>query len=268
MIDTLTKRVITALIVWPLFIFVIWFLPGKGFALLTAAMVVIAAWEWSALAGIRRLPMRGIYSALLVLSIALAFFMPFTVLVIDFLVWVWGSIAILAFSKNGRTLGFGHRVVKAAVGLLVLTGFWLAVNVLRNTLMGTGLLLLAFTLVWAVDIAAYFVGRRWGKHRLAPDISPNKTLEGAVAGMVAAVIVALSYGAMVSMSWHRILLFAVFALLVAVFVIIGDLFESLLKRQAGVKDSGHIFPGHGGMLDRFDGALAALPFFVLGLLIF
>ncbi len=117
---------------------------------------------------------------------------------------------------------------------------------------------------WFSDIGAFFVGRKYGKHPLAPKISPNKTLEGLAGGMVAVIIGLLIYAYYWSFSWE-IMLF--FALLIGVAAPAGDLFESLLKRYCGVKDSGNILPGHGGILDRFDSILFAAPMLLTGILL-
>jgi phosphatidate cytidylyltransferase len=120
--------------------------------------------------------------------------------------------------------------------------------------------LLALAVAWIADTAAYFAGRRWGRHKLAPSISPGKTWEGAAGGLIGAaayaIILSILFAGMQGM-WMAAFLGAA-ALLVAV-SIVGDLFESAAKRQAGVKDSGTILPGHGGMLDRIDSATAVLP---------
>ena len=119
-------------------------------------------------------------------------------------------------------------------------------------------------LVWAADSGAYFAGRHLGKHKLAPTISPNKTVEGAVGGLLAGVAVAIGLGLWAGAGSAQLPALALVAALAVAVSIVGDLVESLLKRQAGVKDSGHLIPGHGGILDRIDGVLAAVPVFVVG----
>ena len=125
-------------------------------------------------------------------------------------------------------------------------------------------LLAALALVWAADSGAYFAGRRFGRRKLAPTISPNKTIEGAIGGLVAGVAVALAFGAFAGATLAQLPLLALVAVATVLASIVGDLVESLLKRQAGAKDSGTLIPGHGGVLDRIDGVLAALPVFAIG----
>jgi phosphatidate cytidylyltransferase len=117
--------------------------------------------------------------------------------------------------------------------------------------------------VWAADIGAYFAGRRFGKRKLAPAVSPGKSWEGALGGLACALLVSLTFAYALAVPWGAPLL--LFTVLVAVLSIFGDLFESVLKRTAGVKDSGGLLPGHGGVLDRLDALLPALPLAALGL---
>src|SRR5699024_7397069 len=130
-------------------------------------------------------------------------------------------------------------------------------------------LLLALAIVWAADTGAYFAGRRFGgklfkERRLAPRISPNKTIEGLLGGLLAAVAGGVVFAPLAGAAASQLPAVALVALLAAGFSVLGDLFESLLKRHAGVKDSGNLIPGHGGLLDRLDGVLAALPVFAVG----
>ncbi|RZA23605.1 MAG: CDP-archaeol synthase, partial [Lysobacteraceae bacterium] len=129
--------------------------------------------------------------------------------------------------------------------------------------------LAALTIVWAADSGAYFAGRHFGGklfggRKLAPRISPNKTIEGLLGGIVAGVATGLLFGGIAGLSLAQAPAFILVAVATVLFSVVGDLFESLMKRHVGVKDSGNLIPGHGGILDRLDGVLAALPIFVLG----
>ncbi len=263
----LKYRLLTAAIGLPIFVVAVWFLPPLWFALVTIPMVTVAALEWSQLLMMQRFSSRCFYAAIVTAAVGLSFVIPIVYwLMAAVIVWAWALLALLTFHLRGNCLGFSHRIVKAVLGPLLLVAFWLAMNVLRDTLWGPKLLIVAFALIWALDIAAYFVGRRFGRHHLIPTVSPNKTWEGLLAGMVATMVVALVCAVIKGLSLSESWAFAALALVVGIFSVVGDLFESLLKRQAGLKDSGSIFPGHGGMLDRFDSAIAALPVFALGLL--
>jgi len=160
-------------------------------------------------------------------------------------------------------------MLKLAAGTLAIVPAWAAlVLVHHGEPNGHRWLLTALAIVWAADSGAYFAGRAFGRRKLAPRISPNKTVEGLLGGLAAGLVVALGFGwlagvAAADIGW--LLLVAALAVLASV---LGDLFESLLKRHAGAKDSGSVIPGHGGVLDRIDGVLAALPVFALGKEIF
>ena len=123
-------------------------------------------------------------------------------------------------------------------------------------------------LVWAADTGAYFSGTLWGKHKLAPKISPGKTIEGLCGGIMSALIVAAIFAVFAKIEFSKLLPWTFLVILVVLFSVLGDLFESIMKRQAGVKDSGQWIPGHGGILDRIDSLTAAVPVFTLGLLLF
>jgi phosphatidate cytidylyltransferase len=150
-----------------------------------------------------------------------------------------------------RGVGASHVKALALVGFVVLLPTALAMATLPPLQV-----LLVLALVWIADTAAYFSGRAWGRHKLAPSISPGKTREGAVGGLLGALAYAIICGALVEARW---LPYLAAATLVAVLSILGDLFESAVKRQAAVKDSGTLLPGHGGILDRVDSATATLP---------
>jgi phosphatidate cytidylyltransferase len=132
---------------------------------------------------------------------------------------------------------------------------------------GSWLILFVLLLVWAADTGAYAVGKLFGKHKLAPSVSPGKTWEGFFGGMVLAIIVAVIAAKLLNIQSRDTTLFLVCCVVTVIASVLGDLFESLTKREAGIKDSGTIFPGHGGMLDRIDSLIAAAPIFALATLL-
>ena len=164
--------------------------------------------------------------------------------------------------------------MRLAIGLVVLVGAWLALVELRALPAGSELILWLFIVVWSADIGAYFAGRALGRRKLAPNVSPGKTWEGAIGGLLAATVLATGMAAAVPAlagandgagalgTWLALALF------LGVVSIVGDLFESVLKRESGAKDSGGLLPGHGGLLDRIDALVAALPIFALLMLVF
>ncbi|MDE2054790.1 MAG: phosphatidate cytidylyltransferase, partial [Xanthomonadaceae bacterium] len=163
-----------------------------------------------------------------------------------------------------------HTLLKLVAGAFVVVPAWCAVVVMHGDMAephtGHGHWWVVFfaCIVFAADIGAYSAGRRWGHTKLAPAISPGKTREGVYGALVCSGVVGLIGGALLKVPVDRLPAIVALALLTVLFSIIGDLFESLIKRHAGVKDSGALFPGHGGVFDRMDSLVAALPIFALG----
>lgn len=258
----LRARVITALFLVTGFLAVLFRLPDPGPVLVFAGIAAIAAWEWAGLikAGFFG---RAMFAAGVLVSCLLLWPAPYAAAA----AWL-GGVAVLFWLtvvpfwlKGGWSLaGSGGWLV----GWLVIVPTWAALADLqaRNPL----LLLAAMGLVWVADIAAYFTGRALGRHKLAPAISPGKTWEGvggAVLGvLVYGTVVGRQFGEMDGVALPRL---AVFLVLLTALSIMGDLFESLAKRQAGLKDSGQLLPGHGGVLDRIDSQTSTLPLVALTL---
>lgn len=248
----LKARLVTGVILIATFLVAVFYAPEKLWWLLVAVVMLIAAAEWAKLAGLTTSQAMA-YVALTVLFAASAFWYPgyFSRAII------YGAAA--AFWLIAAPLWLARRwnpkntVVVAATGWLVLIPTALALIDLRKG--GGGFMLALMATVWIADTAAYFAGRRFGKHKLAPQISPGKTWEG-VAGAFAAVMI---YAVGLIVALHYNVGFALALLLLVPLSIVGDLFESWIKRRAGAKDSGHILPGHGGVLDRIDGLTATLP---------
>jgi phosphatidate cytidylyltransferase len=157
------------------------------------------------------------------------------------------------------------RVFKLAAGTLAIIPAWCAMGVIHGSQpYGHRWLFVAVAIVWAADTGAYFAGRHYGRRKLSPRISPNKTVEGLVGGLVCGLAVALALAPLAGATLAQLPAVALVALVAVAFSVVGDLFESLLKRHVGAKDSGDLIPGHGGILDRIDGVIAALPVFALG----
>jgi phosphatidate cytidylyltransferase len=244
------------------------FLPPAGAATLLGVFFVVAAWEWSGLAGWRRRAARISYVALLfLLAVGLWRWRTHEALAfrLHLLAVAWWSIAlILVVAAQRRRLGaFIAFVSNAATGLMVLLPAWSAIVWLLIT--DRAMLLSLFALIWVADAAAFYIGRRWGRRRLASNVSPGKSWEGAGAGLAGGVVcaVVVSYAAVGADRAQAG--FIVLAMVTVLASIVGDLFESMLKRHIGAKDSGQILPGHGGVMDRIDGLVAAAPVFAAGL---
>ena len=251
----------TALVAAPLVIAAIFLLPLIAFSAVFLVLAGIGLLEWANLAGIRTTLAKVAYLMLYaVLGYAILqvpqLWTAFFVGVVAF--WALAAIVVLTFPASGQILVGG---VLAPLGYVVFVGAWLALIVL---LIGGGPWLIVWVLivVWAADIGAYFTGRAFGRRKLAVLVSPGKTWEGAVGGALLSVVLGTAFGMQVPalvglglLPWQWIAA----SLAIAIVSVFGDLFESALKRARGVKDSGGLFPGHGGMLDRIDSLIAALP---------
>jgi len=239
-------------------------LPTSLFAGFIAAIVMLAAWEWAALVGVDTTPARLAMIAVVALTLLLLWGIGAPALaLLPALLWWLGCAAALPRLRVQPAAGIDWGLL--ALGLLVLAAPWLAlVRLHGGSDDGPMLVLGLVAMIVLADSAAYFIGRRFGRHKLMPRLSPGKTWEG-LAGALVAVALAL-----VLAGWGLGLAVAGQALLVLLGVItvalsvVGDLFESWLKRRRGVKDSGTLLPGHGGVLDRIDSITAAAPVFALG----
>ena len=263
-------RVIAALIMAPAAIAAIVLLPTNWLAAAAALVFLTGLWEWLRLAGIDGLPRTILLTLNLLLMVLLVWAdagngaLYQLASLIGLVGWVLG-LAWLRFPSAGSGQGSAGRMLKLLAGSWAIIPAWAALIWLHlQDSNGPLWLLTALATVWAADSGAYFAGRALGKRKLAPSISPNKTWEGMAGGMVAGIIVAIGFGLIAGVALNMIAALAVVALFTALISVEGDLIESLLKRQAGAKDSGSLIPGHGGVLDRIDGVLAALPAFAIG----
>lgn len=268
-------RLLAALVMAPLAIAAILLLPTEWMVALAAVLFLAGLWEWFDLAEIDDTLARTVLLvAHLGLMVAIVWASHSSIgptLVLFQLASVIGVIWwLLALIWLGRyRFASDHdthaRVFKLAAGALSVIPAWCALAWIHaSTPNGHRWLLVALAIVWAADTGAYFAGRKFGKHKLAPRISPNKTVEGLLGGVVAGIAIGLAVALFAGAAPAQLPAVALVALAAVLFSIVGDLFESLLKRHAGVKDSGDLIPGHGGILDRVDGVLAALPVFALG----
>lgn len=288
----LKTRILTALVIIPIILAAIYWVPYQYFPYFVGIVVSIAGWEWAGLSGFTSKITRGIYVAILwVLFIAIdllpinqecttiepeCLFANQAAIVGLIAVgwWMWAIVWILQYQRRIKVF---HRVpiAFAMIGILVLIPFWFGLTMLnmeqayqfavaeRFNLSRSHILLFIISIVALADTAAYFVGRKWGKRKLASNVSPGKTWEGLIGALIIVGFFAPFLASIFGI--HHITLFklAILVLLVVIFALVGDLFESLIKRLAGVKDSGTILPGHGGILDRIDSYTAAIPIFML-----
>jgi phosphatidate cytidylyltransferase len=260
----LWQRVLTALVLLPLVVAGVWYLPTAYLAVIFAVFVLLGVRELALMTGfggawaVAPLLLAGIAQWLLWSRLSAE--LTGILLGLDALLWL--VLAALLFSRRRALPAVtGRRPATLLLGVLLLSLAWLAVVWLHATPQGPLLLLSLLVLVWLADSAAYFAGRAWGRRKLAPMISPGKTLAGLGGALVAAAVFGSALG---RYDWYPGLDTLTVALLyvaVAVISVAGDLAESAIKRQAGVKDSGQLLPGHGGVLDRIDSLIAAAPVF-------
>lgn len=268
----LKQRVITAVILVAGLLAALVWLPPIGFDLLLLLVVLAGAWEWTTLAGATLAPLRIGFQSVLLLSCGLLVPQgaPWlqAVLLASVLLWPFAFYCVV---RQPQTVWLLRQPAALLIaGWLVLVPSWLAVYWLQR-LPGERLfhVLWFIALVAAADTGAYFAGKAFGRRKLAPLVSPNKTWEGFIGGMVATSVVAVAgakLGPSAALQDVNVVLLIAAALLLAAYSVVGDLFESLLKRTQNLKDSGNLLPGHGGVMDRLDSLTAALPLFVLLLL--
>lgn len=261
----LKQRIITALILIPIFVFLIFTLPVWGFGILSGCIVLLAAWEWSYLMGIQSLGKSIIYA--IVIAIILLLSLQFNIIYalgIAFVFWLVGLLLVVYYPRGSGLWGKG-LFLRAWMGIFVLVPAWLALNIIFSN--SPYSLLFLFVLIWGADSGAYFVGRKWGKHKLLPTVSPGKTWEGLIGALVISLIIVCITLFLTKTPFYYWPWAILLALITVLFSVLGDLFESMVKRNAGVKDSGRLLPGHGGVLDRIDSLTAAAPIFALGAIV-
>lgn len=259
----LRQRVLTAIVLALALVAVLFALPPAGIMALVVLVIAAGAWEWSAFLHPSKRAVRYAYLLLVLLGFFVAWQLTagreqFAVLLVVTAVWWLAALGWIMFAPQR-----GGAAAAAIAGLFTLVPAGVTLARLRLEENGAALLLFALVVVMAADVGAYFTGHRYGRTRLAPQVSPGKTWEGVLGGCAVSLVVAL-IGAR-WFAWPPLPL-ALLALGAAAFSVVGDLTESLMKRHSGLKDSGQLFPGHGGVLDRFDSLSAGVPIFVLGLL--
>lgn len=258
------QRLITALLLVVLAPLAVWTLsrPALGVALLL--IVAVASDEWGQLNGLTGRD-RLVYTGVIVLLSVSTLSLPvWPLLAIGVVSWVWLLLELLnAHQRLDRGL-FGRHWLRMTTGALILVPAWRALVAIGSAPDGRRRLLLLGALVATADIAAYAAGRCFGRHRLAPHVSPGKTTEGVAGGVLGVAVLGYATGVgWFGLTGRSLLVWVSAACLLALATVVGDLTESRAKRIAGVKDSGSLLPGHGGILDRIDGFTAAAPIYAL-----
>lgn len=267
----LKLRILSALVLVPLVILAVLRLDLSGFAMVTAVAVLLGAWEWGPLVPLRSLPTRAVFIVASLVVVVLLWQFAQSETLVNTVLWVaMGGWILMLFWITAPALGREetppHSTFKYFLGIAVLASTWLALVVLHSRPdEGPRWVLFLLFLIWFADSGAYFAGRQWGKTKLAPEVSPGKTWEGVMGALTVCALFAFGFGRYVGLQGAMLASFTLVCLVTVLFSVAGDLLESLLKRHHGVKDSGTMIPGHGGVLDRIDSLLAAAPVFLFGL---
>lgn len=268
----LKQRLITAGILIPLILLAIFQLPSLGFLLLITITALMAAWEWFAIIKIKALWIRSLalFFSLLMIVAALPLLSESFVLVSGFIFWMGLTLLIVLFAHRPLPFLITQILHQRLLGwvfatLTIVLFVYSALFIHGISVVGPQWAFYFLMTVWLTDTGGYFAGKRWGKKPLATHISPNKTIEGLIGGIVLAIIWALIAYAIGLNQQIGLVYWLLLTVLTSLVSVVGDLFESLFKRAHNIKDSGQVLPGHGGMLDRIDSVLAGAPIFAAGL---
>lgn len=269
----LKQRLLAALVLVPLVISIVFFAPGWLFALAMGAVLALGGWEWCRLSKFQSPLLIGSFLSLIVLSLGVSVFNlsldAWMELAVYFaaLLWLLQLWVLTAYQSKGlHGLAFlNHRTLQIFTGwFLLVIPCWAMIKLRAVQPDGPWILTYLLVLIWVADSAAYFSGKRFGKHKLAPNLSPGKTLEGVAGALLFTALFAWAASFWLDIAKSNSLVFIGITMLTVVFSIAGDLLESMYKREAGLKDSGALIPGHGGVLDRIDSLTAAAPVFYTG----
>ncbi|CAH1571169.1 phosphatidate cytidylyltransferase [Vibrio rotiferianus] len=273
------QRIITALILAPLVILGIFKLPLIGFIIALTAVTLLGFWEWTQFTESNS-RIAALIPAAVVTGLSFLFISPdvtslnqlaaphYAVLALGFAWWIIASGMAITYPKT-TNFWQGSKALRHVFGFLTLIPFLWSVIILRasdisvDPYHGAKLVLYVCFLVWAADSGAYFAGKSLGKRKMAPHVSPNKTIEGLIGGIIAALIVGWLFAGWFDIQFTSPLHMVIITLITVVISVLGDLVESMFKRVSGIKDSSNIIPGHGGILDRIDSLTAAFPVFAL-----
>lgn len=266
----LKQRFLTALILIPLIVWLL-SLSTQIVAGVIGFVVVLGAWEWAGLCGWQAGMMRAIYALIMALVLFMLYWFQLIelittpILLVAGLWWLLALFWVLRY-QAGYNLLPQSAFIKALLGFLILLPAWTALLILHQNY-GWHSVIFLFVLIWTADSGAYFAGRAWGQRKLADKVSPGKSWEGVLGALVMSAMFSIGYAVFQSIPLLTLLFFVLLCLLTVMISILGDLLESLFKRQMGLKDSGQILPGHGGILDRIDSLTSAAPIFVTGLIL-
>jgi phosphatidate cytidylyltransferase len=256
----LTASILAAVVIWLIF------QPTEIFVYLLFVIAFVSGFEWARLGGVESNIVRVIF-AFFVTLITWSFIEFFYQYAIQyaFISAIWWF-AMLVYLRHAIPVekSTGIAIGKFAIAILVVPAAAISMYAIHRTNQGSDWLFYSLVLVWVADTGAYFSGKKFGKKKLAPKISPGKTREGLFGAVLATSVYTLLASNYFDLDIQKTLLLLMLSFVLTLVSVAGDLYESLLKREAGLKDSGVILPGHGGMLDRIDSVLAAMPVFLVG----
>ncbi len=264
-------RIITGLVLGSVFITAIVMLSPFHLAILFSVLIIMGAFEWSKLSGVDSLLFKIFYAAFLVLLMIYGWkFLQLSDSIMPLMItaacwWLLALLWVMSYPM-GNQKNISNKMVKLFSGILVLLPAWIGLLYLHQQYSASWVLYIMI-MIWVADSGAYFSGKRWGKRKLAPKVSPGKSWEGVYGAMTACIFYAIIGVWWLNIQSESIVYFILLSLLIVPVSVLGDLYESMLKRHSGHKDSGNILPGHGGIMDRIDSLTAAVPVFVLGVLL-
>lgn len=266
----LKHRILTALVLIPFVIYSILFASKQGFTYGLAIVLLLATLEWNNFVAFKNKINAWLFSAVVTLSFLLLEYLSeieYIRLVIYLsLVWWLASLPLLFSFPFKSSHWLQQQSAKIVIGFIMLLSTFLALNLLRNSdSYGADYVIYLLLIIWIADSGAYFAGRAWGNRKLIPNVSPGKSWEGVYGALFATLIAAFFALNLLNITSAQSLFFIVLTLVTVIYSVIGDLSESMFKRMVGLKDSGNILPGHGGILDRIDSLTSALPIFLVGL---
>lgn len=280
----LKQRVITAIILLLALTIVATQLPSFYFAIVISLLILIASWEWTGFIGLSRQSTKITYLLTVAFMLLGLFFLlgvtpnaveideirVAVILALGLLFWLLSVFVLTGYPQNSRQWNDESKI--ASMGLFALAPAWTGIVTLKYLLPSGYLVLALVVLIAAVDVGAYFAGKSFGSRKLAPNLSPKKTWEGVWGGMVACLLVSAGlawcmHNYMIKLSIMQMAFLICLSAVLTFFSVVGDLVESMLKRNQNLKDSGALLPGHGGILDRVDGLIAAIPVFVLTMML-
>ena len=260
----LKQRIITALILLPIALCGFFLLEGSAFALFIGLVVTLGGWEWARLAGFNEQSMRVAYAAAVALMLFVMHLLPgLAPWILGASVLWWGIATYLVLTYPRSSDHWASAACKLVIGLLILLPAWQGLVLIKQEPLGNWLIMAVMVLVWGADIGAYFSAREFGRRKLAPLVSPGKSWEGVYGGLALSLIITVLVEFFRDWTVAELFKGLIGAALIVFISVVGDLTESMFKRQSGIKDSSNLLPGHGGVLDRIDSLTAAIPVFAV-----